>query len=372
LRDSSKHVQSASGLLISNLQQRLLSSIPAFARTLAVHKRYLRKEADQHAPVEFPLLANAISSDDEHASLPAADLAKEEDSQMGAATVLSSQHPLQAELDLVDRMESIAQASRYQPDARVRYLYQWILDHCITAKQWNHRRVIVFTTYEDTLLYLRNQLEDLLAPFGDPERRIQVYRGETNRVDRQSIKDAFNAPPDRHPIRILLATDAAREGLNLQAHCADLFHLDVPWNPARLEQRSGRIDRKLQPSPEVRCYYFNYTQRPEDRILSTLVRKVETIREELGSLSQGLESRLTVTHLRRDALADIERDMVPPRSTSCGSRPSTAISSCNASAAAKASNHASSSFASSSSPCASPSPFAKRRSVTRFPPLSRF
>ena len=70
-------------------------------------------------------------------------------------------------------------------------------------------------------------------------------------------------------------------------------HFDVPWNPSRLEQRNGRIDRKLQPSEEVYCHYFVYTQRPEDRVLQALVRKTETIRRELGSLSQVLEGRVT-------------------------------------------------------------------------------
>ena len=96
-------------------------------------------------------------------------------------------------------------------------------------------------------------------------------------------------------MRILVATDAAREGINLQAHCHNLFHFDVPWNPSRLEQRNGRIDRKLQPSPEVFCHYFVYTQRPEDRVLRALVRKTETIRRELGSLAQVLEERLAQT-----------------------------------------------------------------------------
>jgi SNF2 family DNA or RNA helicase len=69
------------------------------------------------------------------------------------------------------------------------------------------------------------------------------------------------------PLRILLCTDAAREGLNLQRHCRDLVHFDLPWNPSRIEQRNGRIDRKLQPAPEVFCRYFFYPQRSEDRVL---------------------------------------------------------------------------------------------------------
>ena len=91
-------------------------------------------------------------------------------------------------------------------------------------------------------------------------------------------------------MRILIATDAAREGLNLQAQCWNLFHFDVPWNPSRMEQRNGRIDRKLQPKDEVFCHYFFYKQRPEDRILAVLVRKTETIKAELGSLAQVIES----------------------------------------------------------------------------------
>ena len=59
-----------------------------------------------------------------------------------------------------------------------------------------------------------------------------------------------------------------------------------------MEQRNGRIDRKLQPNPVVYCHYFFYKQRPEDRVLAALVRKTKTIREELGSLSQVIDSKL--------------------------------------------------------------------------------
>ena len=109
-----------------------------------------------------------------------------------------------------------------------------------------------------------------------------------------------------NPVRILIATDAAREGLNLQAHSWHLFHIDVPWNPSRMEQRNGRIDRKLQPHEEVFCHYFVYLQRPEDRVLKVLVRTTETIRKELGSLAQVVESRLETTMSRDIRHADVD------------------------------------------------------------------
>jgi hypothetical protein len=59
-----------------------------------------------------------------------------------------------------------------------------------------------------------------------------------------------------------------------------------------MEQRNGRIDRKLQQNPAVYCHYFFYTQRPEDKSLAALVRKTKTIREELGSLSKVIDSKL--------------------------------------------------------------------------------
>ena len=68
--------------------------------------------------------------------------------------------------------------------------------------------------------------------------RIEVFHGPTPPERREEIRRAFNAPPQKHPVRILVATDAACEGLNLQAHCWNLFHFDVPWNPSSMASQS--------------------------------------------------------------------------------------------------------------------------------------
>ena len=160
---------------------------------------------------------------------------------------------------------------------------------------WNDTRVLIFTEYDDTKRYLVSRLESAIEGSDKASARVQVFHGPTPPPKREEIKQAFNTHPKKHPLRILVATDAAREGLNLQAHCNNLFHFDVPWNPGRMEQRNGRIDRKLQSAPEVYCHYFVYQQRPEDRILQVLVRKTETIKKELGSLSQVIDAKLGLT-----------------------------------------------------------------------------
>ena len=227
------------------------------------------------------------------------------------------------EQKLLDEMTSIAEASRYVADARVRELITWIRkNQCpdlpdsgiepTEPPKWNNTRVLIFTEYDDTKRYLLNQLSAVIETTDRANERIKIYHGPTPPADREAIKRAFNADPSKHPVRILIATDAAREGLNLQAHCCNLFHFDVPWNPSRMEQRNGRIDRKLQPSPQVFCHYFVYQQRPEDRVLRALVRKTETIKKELGSLSQVIDTRLTnaLKHgIRRDEVDAMEKEI---------------------------------------------------------------
>lgn len=152
--------------------------------------------------------------------------------------------------------------------------------------------MIVFTEWEDTRLWLQAQLRQALADTNLPDDRIRAFTGATTQDRREEIKQAFNRDPATEPLRILLCTDAAREGINLQMHCSDLIHMDLPWNPSRLEQRNGRIDRKLQPAKEVHCRYFVYKQRAEDIVLQALVEKTGTIRCELGASGQVLEARI--------------------------------------------------------------------------------
>jgi hypothetical protein len=168
--------------------------------------------------------------------------------------------------------------------------------------------VLIFTeNREGTKRYLRQVLEQAIEGTDLAEERIEVIDGLTSSTRRKEIQRRFNTDPAKDPLRILLATDAAREGLNFQAHCTDLFHYDLPWNPGRIEQRNGRIDRKLQPAAEVRCHYFVLPQRAEDRVLDVLVRKTETIKRELGSLSKVIDDDIERRLSQGIRHADAER-----------------------------------------------------------------
>jgi len=307
-------------LVVVGLQTRLLSSTEAFYRTLLVHRRSMEKvwaaEAapapdQQHrltiASATADAAVTAPSSDDDRADLDPAELATIEDDAIASLTAATPTGPASLatrERDLLDRMAAIADDARHRPDARLRALVTWLQKHCCPAIRlpggsasgastaWSPIRVLIFTEWEDTARYLWQMLSAAIEGTDLADRRIAVFRGSTPAFGREEIKKAFNADPAKEPLRILIATDAAREGLNLQAWCHNLFHFDLPWNPGRLEQRNGRIDRKLQPSPEVFCHYFVHTQRPEDRVLEVLVEKTDRIARELGSLSQVLESKI--------------------------------------------------------------------------------
>ncbi len=278
-------------LVFVNLQKRLLSSVPAFCRTL-----------DKHAPgTAAPGAPAPLDRDDDDDDDLDDELRDAAEAAADAARAAALPAPIATAADLLARMRRLALQRRELPCAKVDALVAWIRANLFTpgkgkaAPAWNDRRVIVFTEYGDTKGYLVDQLAAALGLADDPDERdarIATFHGGMSDDQRAVVQRAFNGPPAEHPVRILIATDAAREGLNLQGYCADLFHFDVPWNPARMEQRNGRIDRALQREPVVRCHYFVYRHRPEDAVLDALVKKVAIIQRELGSLATVVQADL--------------------------------------------------------------------------------
>lgn len=318
---SGSRQQAAAGLLVVGLQQRLLSSIEAFARNLTKHRETVKKqwhnaavklETPQHPHDDATrLFTVAPDADDERSEWDEKAQDAEEDhhvevltttAEAGGARDAEARAQWQREQSLLDQMQAIAERERYRPDAKLRQLIDWIREHLCPelppfgtrpAKAppvWRPRRVLIFTeNRQGTKHYLKTLLAQAIEGTDQADDRIAVIDGLTSRKHRKHIQRQFNTAPEKDPLRILIATDAAREGLNFQAHCADLFHFDLPWNPGRIEQRNGRIDRKLQPANEVRCHYFVLPQRVEDHVLELLVKKTETIKKELGSLSKVID-----------------------------------------------------------------------------------
>ena len=324
-------VRNASAFLRSGLQQRLLSSTEAFWRTLGKHDRTIQeaRKAQAVAPTRstrptwtsYPWRPSAAAWTPTRNSRPtrtpsapdqedpATVEADRQTEKATLATLGDTDHPNFArEMALLADMLSLADRARHQPDEKLKKLFEYIDRNMVETRpdaRWNEHRIIVFTEYDDTLAYVRRHLEAHIRATDRRRRTAGDLPGGTSLEERQEIKEAFNADPAVNPVRILLATDAAREGLNLQKYCSNLFHFDIPWNPARLEQRNGRIDRKLQPSPTVYCRYFLYENREEDTILRRIVEKTETIYRELGGFSTVLDKGL-IQSLRRRGIERIQ------------------------------------------------------------------
>jgi ERCC4-related helicase len=153
----------------------------------------------------------------------------------------------------------------------------------ILRKELNQREsAIVFTQYTDTMDYLRDNLHQLygsqVACYSG--RGGEIYQGERwIQVSKEQIKSAFRAGE----IKVLLCTESACEGLNLQT-CSVLFNYDMPWNPMRVEQRIGRIDRIGQIAPTVKIHNFYYDGTVEAKVYLRLRNRIDAFQSVVGNL----------------------------------------------------------------------------------------
>ena len=136
-----------------------------------------------------------------------------------------------------------------------------------------HQKLVIFTEHRDTL----NYLEDRITRFLGRKEAVVIIHGGIGREERLKVQESFKHDPE---VKVLLATDAAGEGINLQrAHL--MVNYDLPWNPNRLEQRFGRIHRIGQ--TEV-CYLWNLVadDTREGDVYRKLLEKLEQARQALG------------------------------------------------------------------------------------------
>ena len=277
------------------LKKRFLSSPWAFARTL---ESYL----DQSLP------GGALDDeyDDYYTEVMGSGQADEEEglvAQPELDTLLATRgsDPLSAATrEQLEELSRWARDYQYRPDSRLEALIGFLDAVCRPdGRTWTNERVVVFTEYADTLEWIVS----VLRQQGYDERRLAVIRGSTPAEDREDVRARFNADPVEEDVRVLIATDAAGEGIDLQAHCHRLVNFDVPFNPSRLEQRVGRIDRYGQrEDPEIRYpvpaggggLYAGHQE-----FLGRLAEKIATEARDLGEVNPLIDEQITERFLGR-------------------------------------------------------------------------
>jgi len=235
----------ATEFVLKLLKKRLFSSPAAFAGTLAQHEKSMTRGIHrQTAPLRRPSLGILRQQLERVEEEYADDEVYEEATGEAVETAVRLFREMTLEeREVLDKMRQWADSASHRPDSKTKTLIRWLHAHIKPSGKWSDERVIIFTEYRAT----QNWLQTILAAEGlaTSERLLTLYGG-MNSAERERIKAAFQADPKDSPVRILLATDAASEGIDLQRHCHRLFHLEIPWNPNRLEQRNGRIDRHGQ------------------------------------------------------------------------------------------------------------------------------
>jgi len=289
------------GFALTILQRRLASSPEAIYQSLRRRRERLERrlrelELAQRATIVSPNLRDLSTEDIEDLEdAPDNELAQVEEEILDQATAAQTITELQREIAALNRLEQLAnQVRRSGRDTKWQELSNLLgaiftpaaLATRITETSppydagtvpkptpSPHQKLVIFTEHRDTLTYLHQKIGSL---FGRPN-AVVVIHGGMGREERRKAQELFLNDPD---VRVLLATDAAGEGINLQrAHL--MINYDLPWNPNRLEQRFGRIHRIGQ--TEV-CHLWNLVadETREGDVYRRLLDKLDEARRALG------------------------------------------------------------------------------------------
>lgn len=264
------------GFALTILQRRLASSPEAIYQSLRRRRERLERrlaEEQLGKRTEEYLHTDWDELDDD--DLPSDEQERLEDHVVDHASAAATIKELEAEIHTLKHLEQLANTVRLSGvDRKWDELSNLLQDKAFMfGKDGQREKLIIFTEHKDTLRYLAGKIRSLL---GDTEAVVTIQGGML-RDERHKVEEQFKQ--DVH-VRILIATDAAGEGINLQrAHL--MINYDLPWNPNRLEQRFGRIHRIGQ--TEV-CHLWNLvaSQTREGYVFQRLFSKVEEERRALG------------------------------------------------------------------------------------------
>lgn len=290
------------GFALTILQRRLASSPEAIYQSLRRRSERLQKRLreleilQRGAAAEARLAGTPVLDEDDVEDLeeaPDNEVQEKEEEILDQATAATTMAELRAEIDTLARLEALANVVRRSGEDRKWQELASLLDVIFTAapaaepaegdaganataipkpNPSQRQKLVIFTEHRDTLTYLESKVSTRLGPDA-----VVVIHGSMGREERMAAQESFKHDPQ---INVLIATDAAGEGINLQrAHL--MVNYDLPWNPNRIEQRFGRIHRIGQ--TEV-CHLWNLVaeETREGDVYRTLLEKLELAREALG------------------------------------------------------------------------------------------
>jgi len=261
---------------VMHLHKRALSSPAALRQSLKNRRERIRlKIQDQEAGEDVsvtPALAKANALDDDFGD---DDITDEEASRRIDRNVFGSLESHQSEVAVLEELIKLADRVTPAKDSKLLRLKDLLYD---TLKGYHGPpKVIIFTRYKDTLDYLEREIPRRL-PSSIADTRIVTVYGDLNEAQRDERLGTFQQLKSG----ILIATDCISEGINLQHMANQLIHYELPWNPNRLEQRNGRIDRYGQKEPKVHIRTLVMGDTLDAKILKVLIEKARQIKEDYG------------------------------------------------------------------------------------------
>ena len=263
----------ALGFVMTRFRLRLGSSLFAFRRSLEdLNERMQTGHSEEFQWDDLP-----VTGEDDYSDL---------DPETGIPSPELTSNGQQILSDLLDRCRALT-----GPESK----FTSFLDHLARLRADGYTKVMVFSQFRDTQVWLREQLakesgDRLLAGLSGTE--DWIYRAEDQAFaagSRETVVQQFRERAEG----VLLCTETAAESLNFQ-FCSAIINYDIPWNPMRLEQRIGRIDRIGQEKPIIRIVHLFYRDTVEYDAYAAMEERIQDFRENVGTsqpiLAANLES----------------------------------------------------------------------------------
>src|ERR1022692_367007 len=304
--------KNAAAMVVAVLQRRLASSTYAMLESLKRRRQRITENVPASGPVQVSLdritsYFDTSTADEYEQDGDGYETEEGVESQALSLARPASAAQLRKELEYIDHVMALGDQVR-ELQQETKFLK---LRELIESSEFRNQQLLIFTEHRDTLEYLRQRFEALgyTGQLSYIHGGMDVEEREKQRIffmpaeirREQGIKN-----PDAPTARFMLATDAAGEGINLQFAWI-MVNFDIPWNPARLEQRMGRLHRFGQRHAEVRIFNMVAEGTREGDVLATLLNKLDEARKDLCSdkvfdvIGQQLEE-VSLRDLMRDAL----------------------------------------------------------------------